>query len=148
MAVDISKLNLNDQKRAGLAQSVNLKGELNSTEFAQFAETYVANVIPEDCILAETYLVVETPMPTGALATVEVNGVQVFDAVAVDVAGAQRSSVGLGINLGSADAVSIVISGGTGDITTGDISVVTRTIEWKQVNGKYTTTVPMTPYDQ
>jgi len=148
MAVDISKLNLNDQKRAGLAQSVNLKGELNSTEFAQFAETYVANVIPEDCILAETYLVVETPMPTGALATVEVNGVQVFDAVAVDVAGAQRSSVGLGINLGSADAVSIVISGGTGDITTGDIYVVTRTIEWKQVNGKYTTTVPMTPYDQ
>ena len=148
MAVDISKLNLNDQKRAGLAQSVNLKGELTSTEFAQFAEEYVANVIPEDCILAETYLVVETPMPTGALATVEVNGVQVFDAVAVDVAGAQRSSVGLGINLGSADAVSIVISGGTGDITTGDISVVTRTIEWKQVNGKYTTTVPMTPYDQ
>jgi len=148
MAVDISKLNLNDQKRAGLAQSVNLKGELNSTEFAQFAETYVANVIPEDCILAETYLVVETPMPTGALATVEVNGVQVFDAVAVDAVGAQRSTVGLGINLGSADAVSIVISGGTGDITTGDISVVTRTIEWKQVNGKYTTTVPMTPYEQ
>ena len=148
MAVDISKLNLNDQKRAGLAQSVNLKGELNSTEFAQFAETYVANVIPEDCILAETYLVVETPMPTGALATVEVNGVEVFDAVAVDVAGAQRSTVGLGINLGEADSVSIVISGGTGDITTGDISVVTRTIEWKQVNGKYTTTVPMTPYEQ
>ena len=148
MAVDISKLNLNDQKRASLAQSVNLKGELTPTAFAQFAETYVANVIPEDCILAETYLVVETPMPTGALATVEVNGVEVFAAVAVDVAGVQLSAVESGINLGVADAVSIVISGGTGDITTGDIYVVTRTIEWKQVNGKYTTTVPMTPYDQ
>ena len=148
MAVDISKINLNDQKRASLAQSVNLKGELTPTAFAQYGEEYVAFVIPEDCILAETYLVVETPMPTGALATVEVNGVQVFDAVAVDAVGAQRSAVGLGINLGSADAVSIVISGGTGDITTGDIYVVTRTIEWKQVNGKYTTTVPMTPYDQ
>jgi len=136
MAVDISKINLNDQKRDSGAQAVNLKGELTPTAFAQFGETYEASVIPVDCILAETYLVTETPMPTGALATVSVNGVEVFADVAVDAVGAQRSTVGLGISFDTADTVSITISGGTGDIVTGDIYVVTRTIEWKQVNGK------------
>ena len=153
MATEISRINLNNEKRDSLALTVNLTalqtpaGKNGPAVFNQFGEEYFANVIPPNCILAETYLVTEEAMPAGALATVLVNGVQVFDAVAVSAVGAQRSAVGLGISFDGADTVSITISGGTGDITVGNIYVVTRTIEWGLTNGKYNTDVPLTPYN-
>jgi len=152
MATNISKLFQNNEKRDALVQVVNLQGQLSpltdgSPQFAQFAEPYYARVVPSDCLIAETYLIVETPMPTGALATVTVNGVSVFTDAPVDAKGAQRSTIGLGISFNAPDDVVITITGGTGDILEGDIYVATRTIEWKQTNGKYTTSVPMTPYE-
>ena len=149
----ISELNLNNQQRDSAALAVNLKavktpaGPNGPIVYNQFGEDYIATVIPANCILAETYLVTEHAMPAGALATVSINGTEVFGAVPVDVVGAQRSAVGLGITFDGADDVIITITGGTGDITTGDITVVTRTLEWKTVNGSYVVDVPLTVYE-
>jgi len=144
MSTNISSKYLNQDKRETEAITVSLPAVANvgggrtqaAVTYNQFGEEYIAYVIPGPSILKKFYLVVEEAFPASAVVAVTVNGVAAFAATALDVTGLTTSTSEDFLATSNA-TVSITVTGGTGDITTGLLRVVTDTVPYLEKNGRY-----------
>ena len=144
MAVSITGRFLNQDKREFEALAVTLPSVLNpgggrlqaAPEYVQYGESYVASVTPAKAIGGKTYLLVEEAFPTGTTATVTVDGNDVFTDVAVDAKGLTTSTVEDFLMETGGDVV-ITLGGGTGDVVTGQLKVVTNYVPYTVKNGRY-----------
>jgi hypothetical protein len=146
MAVSITGKFLNQDKREYEALTVTLPSVLNPgggrlntpPEYVQYGETYVASVTPAKAIGGKTYLLVEEAFPTGATATITVDGQAVFTDVAVDATGLTTSSVeDFLMQTGGDVNVTIGHATETGDVVTGELKVVTNYVPYTVKNGRY-----------
>ena len=144
MAVSITGKFLNQDKREFEALTVTLPSVLvpgggrlqSSPEYVQYGETYVASVTPAKAIGGKSYLYVEEALPSGSLATITVDGNTVFTDVDVATTGLTVSTTEDFLMTTGGD-VTIVISGGTGNVTTGELKVVTNYVPFTVKNGRY-----------
>ena len=144
MAVSITGKFLNQDKREYEALTVTLPSVLNpgggrlntAPEYVQYGEAYVASVTPAKAIGGKTYLLVEEAFPTGTTATITVDGNAVFTDVAVDATGLTVSTTeDFFMELGG--DVSITLGGGTGNVVSGELKVVTNYVPFTVKNGRY-----------
>jgi len=144
MATNTTSKYLNQDKRESEAITVTLPAVSNigggraqrSPVYNQFAEEYVAYVVPAGSIVQKAYVIIEEAMPAGALLEVTVGGTVVAtgvlaDAVAMTVAGTEDLWFPNDTN------IKMVVTGGTGDILTGIAKVVVETIPYNEKNGRY-----------
>ena len=141
---NITSKYLNQDKRESEAVTVTLPAVSNvgggrtqqPITYNQFGEDYVSYTIPKNTILKKFYLIVEEAFPASAEVAVTVNGVAAFSAVALDVTGL-TTSTSEDFLADSNATVNITVTGGTGDITTGILRVVTDIVSYSEKNGRY-----------
>ena len=146
--VNITARHLNQDKRTAEAIVVTVPAiaqerggrTLQPPMYYQFGDTLVANVLNAGTIVQKSYLIVEEPFPSGATATVSINGVDVFTDSTID-AKAVVVSTQEDIFVEAGATVEVTINGGTGDIITGKLKVVSEILSTNLTNGNYANTV-------
>jgi len=146
MATSITSAYLNQDKRETEALTITLPSVLNDgggrlnadPTYLQSGEDYVASVIPNECIISQTYLVVDEAFPTGAKVTVSVAGTEMFKDVAVDALGLTISTETDKFMKAGGD-VKITVTSGSGDVKVGKLMVISNCISYAVKNGRYST---------
>jgi len=144
MATDITSLYNNQQKRYTEAVVVTIPSVLQAGGgrsqaqpiYIQGSDPLTASVIEKDSLVTKAFINIIEAFPTGALITVEVGGVTMF----TDVDGTSN-----GVTISTEEdnhfpegaVVTTTVTGITGDVTTGKLSVIFDTIHASLKNGQY-----------
>ena len=148
MATNITSRHLNQDKRTAEAIVVTVPAVMQESagrtlqppKYYQYGDALVANVLNAGVIVQKTYLIVEEPFPTGATATVNANGITLFTDSTID-AKAVVVSTHEDIFVEAGATIEITINGGTGDITTGKLKVVSEILSTNLTNGNFANTI-------
>ncbi len=142
--VSITSLFLNQDKRESEAVVVTIPAILNEgggrsnaqPEYVISGDAYTAAVIENDTIIQKAYVIVDEAFPTGALLNVDIAGAAHFADVDLTATGMTVSTTE-DTYLANPQTVTSVISGTTGDITTGKLRIILDTLHPELKNGRY-----------
>jgi hypothetical protein len=146
MAVTITHDFLNQAKREEEALTVTLPSLLRegggragvAPQYVVYGESYVASVVVKNSIATKFYAVVEEAFPTGATATINVGGTDVFVDLAVDATGATVSTTeDVYFTTGGDVTITINHATETGNVVNGKLKVVVPYIPFNVKNGRY-----------
>lgn len=141
---NITNLYLNENKRYAEAVVVTLPAILNegggragsAATYLQPGEAMNASVVEADTLAKKFYLIVDEPMPAGALAEVSVGGTVVHTAIPVDATGVTVSATEDEYFMNKGDVV-ITVTGVGGPITVGKLRVIVDVVHPSLNNGQY-----------
>jgi hypothetical protein len=103
---------------------------------AQYGDALTAAIIEPDTIIKTAYLIIDEAFPAGTTVDVDIAGTAYFTAVDVTSEVMVVSSVQNG-HFKNGQTITVVFSGGTGNITTGVARVVLDTVSPLLKNGNY-----------
>ena len=142
--INITNRFLNENKRYTEAVVVTVPAILNEgggrtqaqPTYLQGGDSMTAQVIEADTLITKAYLRVIEPFPAGALIAVDIAGSTMFTSIDGTATGVTVSSIE-DLYLANTQTVTVVVTGITGDITTGKLAVVLDTIHASLNNGQY-----------
>jgi len=142
--VNLTNRYLNENKRYREDVVVTLPAVLNEgggrnqaqPEYIQGSDDLIAHVVEADTIVQKAYLIVDEAFPAGALLAVDVAGTAMFTAVDLTAVGLTASATE-DLYVPKKESVEAVITGITGDVTTGKARIVLATEHPSLKNGQY-----------
>ena len=142
--VNITNRFLNENKRYTEAVVVTIPAVLNegggrtqnAPAFLQGGDSLAAQVIETDTLITKAYLNITEAFPAGALIAVDVAGTTYFTSIDGTATGVTVSTIEDSY-LANKQTVTTVVSGITGDVTTGKLTIIFDTIHASLNNGQY-----------
>jgi len=142
--VNITNRFLNENKRYTEAVVVTIPAILNQgggrsqalPEYIQGGDSLTAQVIEEEVILKKSYVIVDEAFPAGALLAVDIAGTTMFTGVDLTATGLVVSTQE-DLYLAKGQTVTSVVSGITGDVTTGKLRIVSDAVYTDLNSGQY-----------
>ena len=134
----------NQQKRYTEAVVVNIPSVLQSGGgrsqaqpiYIQGGDSLTAAVIEEDTLITKAYINIIEAFPVGALIAVDIAGTTFFTSIDGTATGLVVSATE-DLHLAKGQTVTTVVSGITGDVVTGKLSIILDTIHASLKNGQY-----------
>lgn len=141
---NITELFNNQQKRYAEAVVVTIPSILKAGGgrsqaepiYIQGGDSLTAAVIEEDTLIKKAYINIIEAFPTGALLAVDIAGTTMFTSVDGTAEGIVVSTTE-DLHLANKQTVTTVVSGVTGDVTTGKLSIILDTVHASLKNGQY-----------
>ncbi len=142
--VNVTNLFLNENKRYREDVVVTIPSVLKAgggrsqadPQYIQGGDSLTAQVVEADTIIQKAYLLVDEAFPAGALIAVDIAGTTVFTGVDGTATGLVVSTTE-DLYLAQKQTVTVVVTGITGDVTTGKARVVLATEHPSLNNGQY-----------
>lgn len=142
--VNVTNLFANENKRYTEAVVVTLPSVLKSgggrsqadPEYIQGGDALTAAVIEKDTLIKKAYINIIEAFPAGAIIDVDIAGIAMFTAVDGTVNGVVVSTEEDN-HFAEKQTVTTTVTGITGDVTTGKLSIILDTIHASLKNGQY-----------
>jgi len=142
--INVTNLFANENKRYSEAVVVTLPSVLKAgggrsqaqPVYIQGGDSLTAAVIEEDTLIKKAYINIVEAFPAGALIAVDIAGTTMFTSVDGTANGIVVSTTE-DLHLSKKQTVTTVVTGITGDVTTGKLSIILDTIHASLKNGQY-----------
>ncbi|RLA60367.1 MAG: hypothetical protein DRQ78_09565 [Epsilonproteobacteria bacterium] len=142
--INVTNLFANENKRYSEAVVVTLPSILKSgggrsqaqPEYIQGGDALTAQVVEEDTLIKKAYINIIEAFPVGALINVDIAGVNMFIGVDGTAEGVVVSTEEDN-HFAEKQTVTTTVTGITGDVVTGKMSIILDTIHASLKNGQY-----------